>query len=88
MRADDDSDPERWNSWESPQDVHEVTQLWCLYHLQDPLRAIGEAGRVLRAGGTTHPLRHATVTPPERAEEAEVPLWLTKRGVLVWARKR
>ncbi len=26
--------------------------------------------------------------PPERAEEAEVPLWLTKRGVLVWARKR
>jgi SAM-dependent methyltransferase len=25
--------------------------------------------------------------PPERAEQAEVPLWLTKRGVLVRARK-
>jgi hypothetical protein len=25
--------------------------------------------------------------PPERAEQAAVPLWLTKRGVLVRARK-
>lgn len=25
--------------------------------------------------------------PPERAEHAEVPLWLTKRGVLVRARR-
>jgi hypothetical protein len=30
--------------------------------------------------------RHNFV-PPERAEEADVPLWLTKRGVLVRATK-
>jgi SAM-dependent methyltransferase len=204
-----DSDPERWQSWESPQDVHEmiapelrgpvldvgcgegrlasllgdrvswirvdsspaqvaanpyrpvvladmlalpfrestfaeVTHLWCLYHVDDPLVAIGEAGRVLRAGGryyastaardsdpevmpegyppssfdaeeagaivaavfqdveserwdgTFYPLetrdevraycRHNYI-PAERAEEAELPLWLTKRGVLVRATK-
>jgi len=209
VRADYGSDPERWNSWESPQDVHEmvapelrgpvldagcgdgrlpallgnsvtwigldsspsqlaanpfrpvvlgdmtalpfrdasfaeVTQLWCLYHLRDPLLAIREASRVLRPGGRYYastaardsdpeilpegypptsfdaeeavslvasvfhdaegehwdgrfyPLatrdevraycRHNFI-PPERAEEAEVPLWLTKRGVLVRARK-
>jgi SAM-dependent methyltransferase len=202
-----DSDPERWQSWEPPQDVHEmiapelrgpvldvgcgegrlasllgdrvswigvdsspaqvaanpyrpvvladmralpfrestfaeVTHLWCLYHVDDPLVAIGEAERVLRAGGryyasttardsdpevmpegyppssfdaeeagaivaavfqdveserwdgTFFPLetrdevraycRHNYI-PAERAEEAELPLWLTKRGVLVRA---
>lgn len=31
--------------------------------------------------------RH-TFIPPERAEQVDVPLWLTKRGVLVRARKR
>jgi SAM-dependent methyltransferase len=204
-----DSDPERWRSWESPQDVHEmvapelrgpvldvgcgegrlasllsdgvtwigvdsspaqvaanryrpvvladmralpfrdgafaeVTHLWCLYHLDDPLVAIGEAKRVLRArgrycastaardndpeimfegyppssfdaeeavaivasvfeeveperwDGTFFPLqtrdevraycRHNYI-PAERAEEADLPLWLTKRGVLVRATK-
>ncbi len=204
-----DSDPERWQSWESPQDVHEmiapelcgpvldvgcgegrlasllgdgvtwigvdsspaqvaanpyrpvvvadmralpfregafaeVTHLWCLYHVDDPSVAIGEAERVLRAGGryyastgardndpeimfegyppssfdaeeavaivasvfeeveperwdgTFFPLetrdevraycRHNYI-PAERAEEADLPLWLTKRGVLVRATK-
>ncbi len=209
LPPDYDSDPERWRSWESPQDVHElvapqlagpildvgcgegrlagllaagviwmgvdssasqleanpyrpvvradmralpfrdgsfeeVTHLWCLYHLEDPVAAIGEAERVLRPAGRYYactaardndpeimpegypvssfdaeeavsvvgsvfegvepqpwdgkffPLatreeiraycRHNYI-PAERAEAAEVPLWLTKRGVLVWARK-
>ena len=122
----------------------EVTHLWCLYHLDDPLVAVAEAKRVLRPGGRYYacagardndpeimpegypassfdaeeaasvvasvfghveaerwdgkffPLstrqeiraycRHNFV-PPERAEQAEVPLWLTKRGVLVRATK-
>lgn len=116
LPPDYDSDPQRWQSWESPQDVHEliapelrglildvgcgegrlaslvgddvawvgldssptqvrrtayrpvvlanmralpfrdgtfaeVTHLWCLYHVDDPLVAIGEAQRVLRPGG-------------------------------------
>ena len=122
----------------------EVTHLWCLYHLDDPVEAITEAQRVLRPGGryfactaardndpeilpegyppTTFdaeeaaaivgsvfspdevqverwdghffPLstreeiraycRHATI-PLERAEDAPIPCWLTKRGVLVCA---
>jgi SAM-dependent methyltransferase len=200
-----DSDPERWQSWESPQDVHEmiapelcgpvldvgcgegrlasllgdgvtwigvdsspaqaaanpyrpvvvadmralpfregafaeVTHLWCLYHVDDRSVAISEAERVLRAGGryyastgardndpeimfegyppssfdaeeavaivasvfeeveperwdgTFFPLetrdevraycRHNYI-PAERAEEVDLPLWLTKRGVLI-----
>jgi SAM-dependent methyltransferase len=122
----------------------EVTHLWCLYHLDDPAVAIGEAKRVLRSGGrycasagardndpeimfegyppssfdaeeavaivpsvfeaveperwdgTFFPLqtrdevraycRHHYI-PPERAEEVDLPLWLTKRGVLVRATK-
>jgi SAM-dependent methyltransferase len=120
----------------------EVTHLWCLYHLDDPLVAIDEAKRVLRADGryfastaacnndpeimvegyppssfdaedavaivasifeeveaerwddTFFPLetrddvraycRHNYI-PAERAEDADLPLWLTKRGVLVRA---
>ena len=123
----------------------EVAHLWCLYHLDDPGRAIGEAARVLRAGGRYYactgardndpelvfegypptsfdaeeavaivastferaegerwddkffPLqtrdhvraycRHNFI-PAERAERAELPLWLTKRGVLARATKR
>jgi SAM-dependent methyltransferase len=207
--ADYDSDPQRWNSFQAPQDVHdtvaqelhgpvldagcgdgrlaaalagpvswvgldsspaqlaanpfrpvvqgdltalpfpdasfaEVTHLWCLYHLQDPLPAVREARRVLRPGGRYYastaardndpelipdgypptsfdaedavsivasvfqevegehwngkfyPLstrdeiraycRHHYI-PPERAEQVQVPLWLTKRGILVRARK-
>jgi SAM-dependent methyltransferase len=120
----------------------EVTHLWCLYHVDDPVVAIGEARRVLRSGGCYYastagrdndpevmwegyppssfdaeeaaaivarvfddveqerwdgkffPLatrqevraycRHHYI-PAERGEQAELPLWLTKRGVLVRA---
>jgi SAM-dependent methyltransferase len=122
----------------------EVTHLWCLYHLEDPVPAIVEAARVTRPGGRYYactaardcdpeimpggyprssfdaeeaadivasvfdkveaqrwdglfyPLRtrdevraycRAHFIPAGRAETADVPLWLTKRGVLVRARK-
>lgn len=122
----------------------EVTHLWCLYHLADPVVAIAEAARVLAPGGryfaccaarTNDPeimpegyppssfdaeeaaevvaavfgqvelerwdgmffslqtreevrayCRHHYI-PTERAEQVDVPLWLTKRGVLVRAAK-
>jgi len=209
LPPDYDSDPERWQAWESPQDVHEivapelrgpvldvgcgegrlasllddvvtwigvdsspaqvaanphrpvvladmralpfregvfaeVTHLWCLYHLDDPVVAISEAARVLGVGGryyastaardndpeivldgyppssfdaeeavaivarvfdqveperwdrTFFPLetrdevraycRHNYISA-ERAEAVDLPLWLTKRGVLVRATK-
>ena len=121
----------------------EVAHLWCLYHVDDPVVAIAEAARVMRAGGRYYastsardndpelvpegyrrspfdaedaaaivgsvfddvapqrwddrffPLetrdevraycRHNYI-PAERAETADLPLWLTKRGVLVRAR--
>jgi SAM-dependent methyltransferase len=122
----------------------EVTHLWCLYHLDDPVTAIAEAARVLRPGGRYfaccaardcdpelvpegyppstfdaeqaaglvasvfgrvdaerwdglfYPLetreevraycRHNAIDPA-RAESPALPLWLTKRGVLVRATK-
>ncbi len=209
LPPDYDADPDRWRSWESPQDVHEaiapelrgpvldvgcgegrlasrldsgvtwigvdaspsqllgnpywpvvladmralpfrggafseVTHLWCLYHVDEPALAIREAARVLRAGGRYYastgardndpelmwegyppssfdaeeavsivasifhevepehwdakffPLEtreevraycRSHLIPAERAEEVELPLWLTKRGVLVRATK-
>jgi len=123
----------------------EVAHLWCLYHLDDPSAAIGEAERVLQGGGsyyastgardsdpelmfegypastfdaeeavaivasvfeqveperwdgTFFPLetrdevraycRHSSI-PADRANDVDLPLWLTKRGVLVRATKR
>ena len=204
-----DADPGRWQSWESPQDVHqliapelrgpvldvgsgegrlagllgegvtwigvdssstqlaanpfqpviladmralpfrdgafaEVVHLWCLYHVDEPAVAISEAQRVLRPGGRYYASTSARTNDPEimfegyphssfdaeeavsivasvfehveserwdakffplrtrdevraycrhnfipadRAEDADLPLWLTKRGVLVRARK-
>lgn len=209
LPPDYDTDPERWGSWEAPQDVHHmvapelsgtvldagcgegrlasllggniawigvdaspaqlsanpyrpvvladiralpfrdgvfdaVTHLWCLYHLDDPAVAVREAARVLRTGGRYYASTGARDNDPEmmpegypptpfdaeeaaaivatvfpdvqperwdgaffpletrdevraycrhnyipagRAETAPLPLWLTKRGVLVRAHK-
>jgi SAM-dependent methyltransferase len=120
----------------------EVTHLYCLYHVNDPVVAIREAWRVLRRGGRYYAAAAARTSdaelmrggypastfdaeeaarlvatifeqvepeywdarffpletrdevraycrhhrfPTERAEQVQVPLWLTKRGVLVRA---
>jgi SAM-dependent methyltransferase len=122
----------------------EVTHLWCLYHVDDPLLAVREAARVLLPEGRYYACTSARdndpelmpegyppstfdaeeavsivatvfhdidvrrwddtfaalrtreevraycrhhVIPPERAESATLPLRLTKRGVLVRARR-
>jgi ubiquinone/menaquinone biosynthesis C-methylase UbiE len=138
LPPDYDSDPGRWRSWESPQDVHEiiaaelrgpildvccgegrlaralgegitwvgvdssptqvsanpyrpvvvadmqvlpfrdgafaeVTHLWCLYHVNDPAVAIGEAKRVLRAGGRYYASTAARDNDPEIMAEGYPP---------------
>jgi SAM-dependent methyltransferase len=147
MRAlppDYDSDPGRWQSWESPRDIHElvapelrgpildvgcgngrlasllgndvswigvdssptqlaanpyrpvvqadmralpfrygafaeVSHLWCLYHLPDPLEAITEAARVLRPGGRYFACSSARDNDPEIMYE-RYPLVVRRRG--------
>jgi ubiquinone/menaquinone biosynthesis C-methylase UbiE len=43
----------------------EATHLWCLYHVDDPSVAIGEARRVLRAGGRYYACTEARDNDPE-----------------------
>ena len=121
-----------------------VTHLWCLYHVDSPTAAIGEARRVLKPGGKYFACTNARTSDPElrwegyptssfdaedafaivrevfpgaeeerwdaklysletrdeverycrhhfmpleRADDVEVPIWLTKRGVLIRATK-
>jgi SAM-dependent methyltransferase len=138
ISPDYDSDPGRWQSWESPQDVHEmiapdlrgpvldvgcgegrlasllgtdvrwigvdasptqltanpyrpvvradmralpfrdgafaeVTQLWCLYHLADPVVAIAEAARVLAPGGRYFACCAARTNNPEIMQDGYPP---------------
>ena len=43
----------------------EVTHLWCLYHVDDPVAAIGEARRVLRDEGRYYACTSARTSDPE-----------------------
>jgi SAM-dependent methyltransferase len=43
----------------------EVTHLWCLYHVTDPVVAIAEAARVLRPGGSYYACTAARDNDPE-----------------------
>ena len=43
----------------------EVTHLWCLYHVDDPVTAIREARRVLRTGGRYYACTSARTSDPE-----------------------
>ena len=47
----------------------EVTHLWCLYHLDEPTVAIGEAKRVLRPGGRCFAATSARDNDPELVPE-------------------
>lgn len=47
----------------------EAAHLWCLYHLDDPLAAIAEAKRVLRAGGRYYASTSARANDPELMPE-------------------
>lgn len=138
ISPDYDSDPGRWQSWQSPQDVHgmiapdlrgpvldvgcgegrlasllgtdvwwigvdssptqlaanpyrpvvradmralpfrddafaEVTHLWCLYHVADPVVAITEAARVLAPGGRYFACCTARTNDPEIMPEGYPP---------------
>ncbi|QWF78313.1 class I SAM-dependent methyltransferase [Amycolatopsis sp. CA-230715] len=47
----------------------EVTHLWCLYHVTEPRRAVAEAARVLRPGGTYYACTSSRRNDPELMPE-------------------
>jgi SAM-dependent methyltransferase len=51
----------------------EVTHLWCLYHVDDPVDAIIEAARVLRPGGSYYASTSARDNDPELVPEGYAP---------------
>jgi SAM-dependent methyltransferase len=51
----------------------EVTHLWCLYHVDDPGRAVAEAHRVLRRGGRYFASTSARSNDPELVPEGYPP---------------
>jgi len=51
----------------------EVTHLWCLYHLDDPVDAIREEARVLRVGGRYFACTAARDSDPELVPEGYPP---------------
>lgn len=51
----------------------EVTHLWCLYHLDDPVEAVAEARRVLQPGGRYYACTAARDSDPEILPEGYPP---------------
>lgn len=51
----------------------EVAHLWCLYHVEDPVRAIREAARVLRPDGHYYACTSARDNDPELMPEGYPP---------------
>ena len=51
----------------------EAAHLWCLYHLDDPVSAIAEAKRVLRAGGRYFSSTSARANDPELVPDGYPP---------------
>jgi ubiquinone/menaquinone biosynthesis C-methylase UbiE len=49
--------------------LREVTHLWCLQHVDDPVQAVAEAHRVLRGDGRDYACTSARSNDPELVPE-------------------